>query len=526
MRRPAFSSFSAAFCHRLVGAFLVVLLLVATAWADAGRAPKYVFLFIGDGMAVPQRSAAEYVLASRKGETRPGIVKLAMDTLPVQGMTTTYSLNSIITDSAAAGTALATGCKTQNGVLGLNGQGDAVPTVAEMARDKGYRVGIVTSVSLNHATPASFYAHQPSRGNYYEIALDLAKSGFTYFGGGGLIDPTGQRSRTPGDKPNALDAIKAAGYVVADTRADILALKPGVKAVAINPELTWGRSMPYTLDKDPKGLSLAEYTAKGIALLDNPKGFFFMIEGGKIDWACHANDATTAVDDTLAMDQAVRLAMDFAAKHPGETLIVVTGDHECGGLTLGFAGTRYGSYYDYLKYQKTSFERFTDLVDAYKKTHTPETASFDDFVPLIREQYGLIVPTAADLEAMQHAPTPSKTVTSPANPHGMYLKDYELAELKAAFDRTMRTVRKHHKQPMSETDYQAYGDEEPFVVTISHILDHKAGIGWTSFAHTGVPVLTSAGGPGAEAFAGYYDNTDLAKKLMAAMGVGVVRAQK
>jgi len=526
MRGAAFSSFSAALCQRLAWALLLLVLLAPTAGADTGRLPKYVFLFIGDGMAIAQRSAAEYVLAARKGETKPGIVKLAMDSLPVQGVTTTYSLNSIITDSAAAGTALASGVKTENGVIGLDGNGNSVPTIAERARDKGLKVGIVTSVSLNHATPASFYAHEPSRGNYYEIALDMAKSGFAYFGGGGLIDPEGQRSRTQGDKQNALSALKAAGYVVADTRQSILDLKPGVKAVAINPELTWGRSMPYALDKDPKGLSLAEYTAKGIELLDNPKGFFFMIEGGKIDWACHANDAATAVDDTLALDAAVGEAVRFAAKHPSETLIIVTGDHECGGLTLGFAGTRYGNYYEYLKNQKASFERFTDTIDAYKKTHTPETASFDDIVPLIRESYGLIVPTAADLEAMKNAPKPDKNVTSPADPHGMYLKDFELAEVKAAFDRSMRTVRKHPKSPVSEMDYRAYGDEEPLVVTLSHILDNKAGIGWTSFAHTGVPVLTSASGPGAAAFAGYYDNTDLNKKLTAAMGVGTVPAQQ
>ena len=493
--------------------------MAATARADTGPAPKYIFLFIGDGLAMAQRSAAEYVLAAREGRTGPGIVKLAMDTLPVQGVTTTYSLNSIITDSAAAGTALACGVKTKNGVLGLDGNNQPVATMAEKARDKGLRVGIVSSVSLNHATPASFYAHETTRGNYYEIALELARSGFTYFGGGGLIDPEGKRAQNKDDKQNALEAIKAAGYVVADTRQAVQDLKPGTKAVAINPDLTWGRSMPYALDRDQQGLTLAEYTAKGIELLDNPKGFFFMIEGGKIDWACHANDAATAVDDTLALDAAVTEALHFAAKHPDETLIVVTGDHECGGMTLGFAGTRYGNYYEYLKNQTASFERFTDAIDAYKKTHGAENASFDDVIPLIQESFGLIVPTTDDLEAMKNAPKSDKDITSPANPHGMFLKDFELEAVKAAFDRSLRHTRKHPDHPVSEMDYRAYGDEEPITVTLTHILDQKAGIGWTSFAHTGVPVLTSATGPGAEAFAGYYDNTDLGNRLMTAMGV-------
>ena len=522
MRRNVLPQFSAAAINRLAWLVLAALFITAAAArAESVPTPKYVFLFIGDGLAMPQRSAAEYFLAAREGNTGPGPVKLTMDTLPVQGMTTTYSSNSIITDSGAAGTALACGVKTTNGAIGVDTAKKAVPNLAEKARDNGKRVGVVSSVSLDHATPACFYSHQESRNNYYEIALDMAKSGFDYFGGGGFKDPTGKKSKKEGEKTDALDAMRAAGYTVADTRQAILDAKPGTRLVAINPELDADKALPYALDDDKKGLTLADYTAKGIELLDNPKGFFLMVEGGKIDWACHANDATAAIDDTLAFDAAVAKAVTFAKAHPDETLIVVTGDHECGGLTLGFSGTRYGNYYDYLKNQKASFEDFTAALRDYKKTHDAASAKFEDVVPLIKASFGLIVPSDADLEAMKSAPRPSENNTSPADPHGLYLKDFELTAVKEAFARSMQNEK---ETSGDEMDYRAYGGYEPLAVTLTHILDNKAGIGWTSYSHTSVPVVTSATGPGAETFAGYYDNTDLSKKLMAALGEqGAVR---
>ncbi|KHK03667.1 alkaline phosphatase [Desulfovibrio sp. TomC] len=515
MRRHALPPFCAATINRVAWIVLAIIMLVAAqAHAGAGNAPKYVFLFIGDGMAMPQRSAAEYFLAAKDGKSEPGIVKLTMNKLPVQGMTTTYSLNSIITDSGAAGTALASGVKTYNGAISVDGAKKPVPTLAEKARDQGMKVGVVSSVSLDHATPACFYAHQTSRNNYYEIALDAAKSGFDYFGGGGFKDPAGKKSKTEGEKPNALDVLKTAGYAVADTRDAILAAKPGARLVALNPELDADKALPYALDGDTKGLTLAEYTTKGIELLDNPKGFFFMVEGGKIDWACHANDAAASIQDTVAFDAAVAEAVKFAEAHPKETLIVVTGDHECGGMTLGFAGTRYGNYYDYLKSQKDSFEGFTTALKAYKKTHDAASAKFEDVIPMIKDSFGLVVPAAADLEAMKTVAKPDENNTSPANPYGMHLRDFELTAVKDAFTRSMQG---DAEKSGNEMDYRAYGGYEPLAVTLTHILDNKAGIAWTSYSHTGVPVMTSAVGSGSDVFAGYYDNTDLSKKIMAAL---------
>lgn len=494
----------------------------ARAGADApfsGKPPRYVFLFIGDGMAQAQRASAEYYLAASRGLDRPGIVKLAMDTLPVQGATTTYSLNSIITDSGAAGTALACGVKSYNGAIGVDGAKAPVKTLAEAAKGKGMKVGIVSTVSLDHATPACFYAHQISRNNYYEISLSAPQSGFNYFAGGGFKDPEGKKSTMQGAKLALPDAFKAKGYAVATDRAAILGLRKGQdKVLAVNPVLDHDKAMPYALDADPsKEVSLAQFTAKGIELMDNPKGFFMMVEGGKVDWACHANDAMGSIADVLALDEAVAVAVDFAKKHPAETLVVVTGDHECGGMSLGFAGTKYGNYYQYLKNQKLSFLAFTEKFKAYKAATPADTAKLEDVAALIKEGFGLVIPTPADQEAMKNSPKSDENNTSPADRYGMYLKPYELEMVQAAFKRSLAGEGEKSKDP---AEYLRYGEYEPLAVTLTRILDAKAGLSWTTYSHTGMPVMTSAMGVGASAFEGYYDNTELSRRLMAILNPG------
>ena len=486
------------FMVKTVAACFLAATLLLTAhvypvWAETafyeGYPAKYTFFFIGDGMGMPQRTAAEMYMSSQKEGSKK--VALLMDEFPAQGVTTTYANNRFITGSAAAGTALACGVKTNINYIGVDPNFEPVKTMAEMAKEKGMKVGIVSSVSIDHATPACFYAHQPTRKLYHEIGMDLARSGFDYFAGGGLKDPTGKKSKKPlGD---VLRVAKKNGYKIVKNRRQFMALtKKSGKVIAFNKNLPDGKALPYHMDNTSEDITLAEFTKKGIELLDNPKGFFMMVEGGKIDWACHANDAVASIKDTLVFDEAIRVAYDFYEKHPGETLIVVTGDHECGGLTLGFAGTAYASHFDILKHQKSSFKVFTDRIMAeYKKAHAGK-AQFEDMIPLLKEYFGL------------------KT----AGEGQLVLKDYELAELRKAFIQSMAGV----KINKGTADYLLYGGYDPFTVKITHILNRKAGLAWTTYSHTGVPVLTSAIGVGAETFNGYYDNTDVAKKLMAVMG--------
>jgi alkaline phosphatase len=222
-----------------------------------------------------------------------------------------------------------------------------------------------------------------------------------------------------------------------------------------------------------------------------------MVEGGKIDWACHANDGVAAIRDTLALDEAVRVAFHFYEKHPQETLIVVTGDHECGGLTLGFAGTKYETECNILKHQKVSFQKFSDEVLKQSRQECGADCDFEKIKPVITAHFGL-------------------KFTGDPQSDPLVLKPYQEAMVREAFKRSMAAERIKADDP--ET-YLLYGDYDPLTVTLTHVLNNNAGLGWTSFQHTGAPVTTSAVGVGAELFNGYYDNTDLAKKTMSVMGL-------
>jgi alkaline phosphatase len=458
-----------------------------TATAREGRA-KYVFLFIGDGMAMSQISSAEiYATARSSGDI--AITRLGFTGLPVSGLTTTYDAGTFITDSASAITAIATGNKTLSGVLNMDpGKTRSFKTIAEYAHEAGMGVGVVSSVTLDHATPAGFYAKTPSRSNYYDIAVQMAQSGFDYFAGGGLLEPRGKNN----DRPDVIQMARDAGYVYVNSKTAFDALKPGAgKALAINATLQDAGSMPYELDRKTGDLSLADYTRKGIELLqDNPKGFFLAVEGGKIDWACHANDAGAAIHDVIALDNAVKIALDFARSYPRETLIVVTGDHETGGMTIGFAGTQYNTFFDKVALQKKSFIAFNDeILISYKKNTPKERARLADLLPAISESFGL------DYRA---------------------LSDFQKQQLEFAFQRSMGG---DIERPVAEDQYLLYGGYEPLTVKITQLMNQTAGIGWTSYAHTGVPVTTFASGVHQELFSGYYDNTDIFRKLASAMNL-------
>ena len=346
-------------------------------------------------------------------------------------------------------------------------------------------MGVITSVNLNHATPAAFYAHQASRSSYYEIGLELIDSGFEYFAGGGLLSPTGKE----GDQEDLYALAAKAGYTVAKTHAEAEKVNANTaKTILIDEDLADSDAMAYEIDRAEDMWSLADYVAKGIEVLsDDEDGFFMMCEGGKIDWACHANDAASTIHDTQALADAVQVAIDFAAEHPQETLIVVTGDHETGGLTIGFAGTDYDTYLDLLESQKISFAKYdSDYVAAYKENKT----SFEDVLADIEELFGLKV----------EGEEGDKLV----------LTSYELEQLRTAYEKSINGT---SASPYSQEEYVLYGTYEPLSVTITHIINNKSGISFTSYSHTGLPVAVLAHGVNAEVFNGYYDNTEIYDKL-------------
>ena len=297
----------------------------------------------------------------------------------------TYDSNSFAPDSASTATSISTGHKTYSGSINVDETGTIeYETIAEQLKaQKGWEIGVITSVNLNHATPAAFYAHQASRSSYYEIGLELVESGFDYFAGGGLLKPTG----SSGDQTDLYELAQEAGYTVAKTHAEADAIGTNTeKAIIIDEDLADSDAMAYELDRTDDMWALADYVAKGIEVLDNDTGFFMMCEGGKIDWACHANDAAASIHDTQALADAVQVAIDFAKEHADETLILVTGDHETGGLTIGFAGTDYDTYLDLLENQKISFAKYdSDYVASYKANKTP----FETVLADIEKLFGL-----------------------------------------------------------------------------------------------------------------------------------------
>ena len=263
------------------------------------------------------------------------------------------------------------------------------------------------------------------------------------------------------------------------------------KVILVDEHLADSDAMAYENDRDGDNWALADYVRKGIEVLDNDRGFFMMVEGGKIDWACHANDAGSTIHDTLALADAVDVAIEFASKHPDETLILVTGDHETGGLTIGFAGTDYDTYMANLANQKISYARYdSDYVAGYRKNNT----SFDDVLKDVEKLFGL--KAEGDKEDT------------------LVLTDWEMKKLRAAYDKTMSGAK-----VSGQEEYLLYGTYEPLSVTITHLLNNKSGINFASYAHTGLPVAVFASGAGQEKFEGFYDNTAIYAKMADLLGV-------
>uniref|UniRef100_A0A7C3MPS5 Alkaline phosphatase n=1 Tax=Dictyoglomus thermophilum TaxID=14 RepID=A0A7C3MPS5_DICTH len=478
----------------------------------SGRPVKYVFWFIGDGMGMNHVYATEMFLERESKE--PSIKNLDFTRFPNIGWMTTYAADSYITDSASAITAMATGKKTYDGVLNMDPSlKTKYKSIAEMARDMGYKVGVLTSVSIDHATPAGMYAHQPSRNNYYEIALELLDSNFNYFAGGGFLQPKGK----DGKQKDIYEIAKEKGYKIVDNIENIRLIGKGDdKVIAINPILDNSKALPFAINRlrgANIGLSLADFTRKAIEVLDNPKGFFIMVEGGKIDWAAHANDAASVIYDVLDFNEAIKVALDFYKKHPFETVIIVTADHETGGMSIGFAGTKYEVFPELLSYQKISYDEFSKIVQDYR-VKAGDQAKLEDLLPLIEKYYGLSILDESTKKALEEkAKSGDKEAKIKLQ---LSLNDYEIEEIRKAFSVSMMDSQ---KRPKDYRSYILYGGYDPLTVVVTRILNQKAGIGFTSYSHTGAPVPVYAIGAGSHIFRGYYDNTDLYKKLCSLIGI-------
>ena len=324
---------------------LLTLILLLSLVASAQQKAKYVFYFIGDGMGFNHVSLTEYWLGYTQDvfDSRP----LSFSAFPVLGWTVTHSESNLITDSAAAGTALSTGSKTKNGMLATGPDSTALESISYKIHDAGYKVGISSTVGINHATPAAFYGHNVNRGNYYEIASEIPASEFEFFAGGGAIESTGDDE----DRVSVYEAIEKGGYVIAEGLDDFAARKDGAeKMMLLQKDGRLRTELPYAIDMKEDDMTQADLVRASIDFLydENGEGFFVMSEGGRIDWASHGNDTKAVILETLSLSDAVAEAVRFYNEHPDETLIVVTADHETGGLTLSWE-KGYNLYFDKLE---------------------------------------------------------------------------------------------------------------------------------------------------------------------------------
>ncbi|MBW2062234.1 MAG: alkaline phosphatase [Deltaproteobacteria bacterium] len=454
---------------------LIVVFMALVLWIPQGvlaAGPKNVIFYIGDGMAAAQRRIPEEVYGR----------KLAMNTLPVVGIYTTYSLSSIVTDSAGAGTAMATGHKTRSTCISMDRKGKiAYETLAEAAKKLGKSVGILTTTRLTHATPATFAAHIRTRYWENKIADQYLDQGFEVWMGGGrryFIPKTAHNRQEPDrgmkskrkDERDLLKEFEAKGYSVLRTKSELIALeiKKGTKIFAA---FTYSH-LPYYLDRPDEVPNLAEMTLVAIKVLkQNPKGFFLMVEGGRIDHACHANASAGTVGDVIDLDNAVKVGIDFSKEDP-DTLILVGGDHETGGMAMGIG--------------KDYFMR----PEVIKKVTKSE----------MWLGYGKVLKT------------PDKAIE-------IFTKYTRITDLTEEETKEIEKVIEYTKAGQGQKSPNRTYNPSWFGFTFASILSKRARIGWTTFAHTGHPVMITAGGPGSEKFTGFYDNTDIPKKITSLWGV-------
>ncbi len=453
--------------------FFFVFAAISAALAAAEPA-KYIFYFIGDGMGPGPVAAAETYLRQAGADST-----LTMTRMPFQGWATNMSADSPVTDSAAAGTALATGSKTRNGMLGVDPDTVAVSSVARRLKDMGYGIGLVTSVAPDDATPAAFYAHVPHRSHYYDIGCQMAASGYDFIAGAGL---RGLRDKQ-GQATDLSARLAEAGWHTLRGRKGLDSLADaGARVLLLNPEGTPDWNIGYTIDSIAGDrLDLPTMTRACLEHLTarSPDRFFMMVEGGNIDHALHANDAGTAIKELLNFDSALAMAYSFYLQHPDETLIIVTADHDTGGLAMGSNGLPYNVRTANFDYQRISKEAFNEECKAMLRSR--RNINWDDMRDYLSEKLGLF----------------NDITLSPENE----------ARLQQLFNETFALRNSADQKTL-------YANFNAFAVEVYRLLADASGFGFTTTHHTGNFVPVFAVGKGADALTGHLDNTDLPRFIM------------
>ena len=462
---------------RVLVCFFVVSILLALPWsalvAGSTTHAKGVVLFIGDGMGLNAVKAAE--IYSNEASRQP----LSFSQIKIKGITYTRSANSEVTDSAAAITALMSGEKTYNGRLNILPNDQGVYTIPKRAREKGLSLGVVSTTRLTHATPAGTYSQAMSRDQeqliadqFLHLAPDVALAGGLQYFQPSTVSKKSKRT----DQRDLVFEAKKAGYTFVSTASQLQALDASNVKKLLG--LFSNSHMSYEIDRinDPSFKdqpSLAQMTQAALRVVSkNPKGFFLMVEGGRIDHACHSHDIAAAIHEVIAFDNAVKAALEFQKTHPN-VLIIVTADHETGGLGLG-RGTEYALDILSIKPIRKSIESMSK-----KFSENPQA-----------------------LDALLRA------------------SGFELNEK----EKQMLLNQSFEKRIPTGGLLGLHGTINNYVgswfgYALSEIISVRAKVGWTSFVHTADPVVTYAIGPSDIEFLGNYDNTEVARKIFMTLGL-------
>jgi alkaline phosphatase len=465
-------------CLRFIYWFHGAIFLLVALWFStpslsqtptvANRTPKYVFFFLSDGGGMAHLEIARQYSRQIHNEGFVIVDKIIKE--GAVGVMTTHAADALSTDSAAAATALAGGCKANLGALGICADGIVPVSAMELAKRRGMKLALVTNATVYDASPAAFVCHVPNRRDYAAIVsryLDLEPD--VLLGGG--KDQFLPKSRTGSRRADEIDILAAfekKGYRHADNKTELEALSRG-KVLG----LFSLRDMSFELDRDKnKEPSIYDMTRATIRVLNNqnPRGFFAFIESENIDTAGHLSDIASIIHDYREFDRAVGLAYEFYRKYPRETLIIVTSDHETGGLGFTLA--------------------LKDLT----------STKADNQVAATREEFKKIQTIDISLQKASQILGRNPTADAVDKLMNEHFRGFTLApEFKEAIVK---------RQPISRTLFT-----DPTAQALGAMIASNTQAYWLTSTHTNQPVLVAALGVGAERFKGYYDNADFGKKL-------------
>jgi len=427
-----------------IGIILIAIIGIIIYFFIKPTKPKYIFLFIGDGMSSAQVELTEIYENSIEYKEPINQEVLNFTNFESVSLRKNYSKDNYVPDSAASGTALASGLITYNGSINTDYDGSEKKPLTYDIKEKNKKIGIITTVPLNHATPAAFYAGAVHRGDYDNIAYDLVDSNFDYFAGGNFTLYNTSYN-------DIITYATNKGYNIIDTEEKLNNISKDNKNIVISP-ITIDGSLPFAID-NKTDFNLANYVKKAIETLDNKNGFFIMAESGLIDYAGHNNDARSVISEVQELENAVEVALQFAKKHPKETLIIVTGDHETGGLTLGQdANINVGN----LQKQQYSYKKLIEYIAEIKNNNI----SYEEVTNYLNMYYGI-----------------------------------QNVDVTAAYQKTLE------------------GDNEILKSTILNLINKEAKINYSTTQHTADRIPVYATGVGCEKFTGIYNTSEFNKIL-------------